>query len=92
MEFPMLSEEEGCAFDGDLIGLLGSEVEDREEGFVELRDMENLSKLQVGGVLASGSESDTANTSRVDDLTTSSGDRNDMWRVGPEPVSVRSHV
>ena len=33
----MLSEEEGCAFDGDLIGLLGSEVEDREEGFVVLQ-------------------------------------------------------
>ena len=88
----MLSEEEGGAFDGDLVGFLGGEVEDREEGVVELRDMENLCELQVGGVPASRSESDIANASRVDDLTTSSGDRNDMWRVGTEPVSVGSHV
>ena len=83
MEFAMLPEEEGAASDGDLVGLVGGEVEDREERVVELRDMEDLCELQVGRVSPSGSESDIAYASRVDDLATSSGDRNDVC-VGME--------
>ena len=59
---------------------------------MERGDMQDILELKESGVLATGKESDSPLTSRVDGLAISTGDGNDMWSVGREPVSMRSHV